>query len=324
VVVLRANLEGGFVPVEQTLTDADGMFAFEDLPLGADVTYLPGVNHQDVHYPGPRLELTEDHPEALVQIVAYDAVESPSPLVCRCARLDVESGDGFVEITETLTITNPTRVAYVGEAIDDRPPVTIRFSLPPGFDKITFDKEFNGRNFLLHDNQLISDLPWPPGERDIRFRYRLPAANGRCAISRETDLPTEKVVVRVFGMASDQVVCSLGTTPEQIDDALVFEQAGQPLAAGHPIAIEVGALPIAIEVYARWVAVALLSVAVAAAAIVAWRRRAVAVATEESADTGVDLRESPRRADLLPFEGATPKNMPSPADRRERRRRRAA
>lgn len=324
VVVLRADFDGGFTPVEQTRTDSAGRFIFEQLPTGDDVTYLPGVSFQDVHYPGPRLQLTEDRPDAFVRVVAYDAIESPDPMVCRRAQFEIRPGDGFLEITETLTIANPMNVSYVGEPLDDRPAVTLRLALPAGFDTITFDKEFNGRNFLLHDNQLLSDLPWPPGEREIRFQYRLPATTGHLAIRRETDLPTDHVVVRVLGKTSDEVMCSLPAAAQQQDGAIIFEHSGSSLPAGHAIELEIGALPITVDVYARWGALALLAVLVAAALVVAWRRRGTSTDIEDDDDKGVTPRMSPHRADVIPFEGATPKNMPSPAEKRRRRRRRAA
>src|SRR5690606_12803607 len=106
------------------------------------------------------------------RIIAHDVSESPNPLVCRRAEFDVRPGEGYVEVTETLLIANPGITTYIGEPLDDHAAVTLRLALPAGFDKVTFDKEALGRNFLLHNSDLLSSLPWTPGEREVKFRYR--------------------------------------------------------------------------------------------------------------------------------------------------------
>jgi hypothetical protein len=316
VVVLRANLDGGMAPIDETRTDADGRFSFRGLPIDEDVIYLPGVNHDNVHFPGPRVRLIADRPAARVRILAYDAVESPSPLVCRRAEIDVRSGTGYLEITETLQIANPANVAYVGESLDDRPPVTLRLSLPSGFDKVTFDKEFHGRNFMLHNSDLLSDLPWPPGERELRFRYRLPARNQYCDVQRGLDLPTDEVIVRIRDKAADEVACNLAVAPEQSGGALVFQQKTHAFPAGHVIELKLGALPLTVDACIRWGAAALLVLLITGAAIAAWRRQRPA--TDLAADEGATPRRTPRRAGAIP-NGATPRTMPLPEGRRRRR-----
>jgi hypothetical protein len=192
-------------------------------------------------------------------------------------------------------------------------------SLPPGFDKITFDKEFNGRNFLLHDGELLSDLPWPPGDREIRYRYRLPAEHGARAVRRVLDLPTQQAVVVIRGKPQADVTCSLAATAAEQGGTLVYASNGGEFSAGDAIEMQIGALPITFDAYARWGAAALLGALVVAAAVMAFRRRSTPAADQEPDDSGATLRPSPRRADVVPFGGVTPRNMPNPSERRRRR-----
>lgn len=288
-IVLRANRDGAFVPVAETTAGADGRFTFAGLPIADGLIYLPGVNRQDVHYPGPRVRLTRDKPAARVRIIAYDAAESPSPLVCRRCEIDVETAEGYVEITETHRIANPGLTAYVGEKPADRPPVTLRLSLPRGLDKVTFDREFDGRNFLLHNSDLLTDLPWPPGEREVRFVYRLPAEQRHITIQRALDLPTERVTVRVRSDDLERVACNLPAAAGPGDDARLFAHSGQPLPAGHPIELRLGALPVRIEVYARWAAAGVLGVFIVGALWSAARRNHPSQ-TETPAPASIDER----------------------------------
>jgi hypothetical protein len=303
VVVLRANQDGAFVPVAETTTDADGRFAFTGLSIAEGLIYLPGVNRDEVHYPGPRVRLSHDRPATRVRIIAYDAAESPSPLICRRHEIDVQTGKGYVEITETLLIANPGLTAYVGEKPDDRPPVTLRLSLPHGLDKVTFEKEFDGRNFLLHNSDLITDLPWPPGEREVRFLYRLPAERRDVSLKRALDLPTGHVTLRVLSDDPDHVSCSLPIAAEQADGTRLFEHSGAPLPAGHEIELRLGALPIPFEAWGRWGAAGLLGLLIAGVLVTARRRRQVSI---------VEANEV-RPAHMQP---------PDPVVRRRRRRRR--
>jgi hypothetical protein len=263
--------------------------------------YLPGVNRDEVHYPGPRVQLSRDRPAGRVKIIAYDAAESPGPLVCRRHDIDVQTGEGYVEITETLLIANPGLTAYVGEKPDDRPPVTLRLSLPHGLDKVTFEKEFDGRNFLLHNSNLITDLPWPPGEREVRFLYRLPAERRDISVKRALDLPTGHVTLRVRSDDPDHVVCNLPIATEQADGTRLFEHSGAQLPAGHEIELRLGALPIPFETYARWGAAGLLGLLMTGVLVKARRRRQVSI-TEAN--------------------GVRPGHMPPPHSVTKRRRRR--
>lgn len=283
-VVLRANLEGAFVPVAETTTDTEGRFTFAGLPIADGLIYLPGVNREEVHYPGPRVRLTRDRPAARVRIIAYDASVAPSPLVCRRHEIDVRTGEGYVEITETLLIANPGLTAYVGQKPADRPPVTLRLSLPHGLDKVTFEKEFDGRNFLLHNSDLITDLPWPPGERELRFLYRLPAERRDMSFNRTLDLPTDHVTVRVQGEDPEHVACNLPIAVAQSGRTRLYQHSTGRLPAEHVITLRLGAVPIRFEVYARWLAAGLLALIVLATLIRAVRRK-----SSTPADTGANL-----------------------------------
>ena len=264
-IVLRASQNGAFVPVAQTVTDALGRFTFDELPLGSEITYLAGVNRAGVHYPGPRVRLDTARPSANLKLTAYDAIESPSPLVSRRHEVSIQYGQGYLDITETLRIENPSLTAYVGTQQDDVAPSTLNLTLPPGFDKITFDKEFHGRNFQLKDGCLNTELPWPPGKRELKFSYRIPADQRRVAFSRRLDLPTEETIVHVHGNDIGPVVCNLPSS-SSADNYTTFANTTQ-LPAGYEIELRLGSVPLGFEAYGRWLAVAVLASLVTASVL---------------------------------------------------------
>jgi hypothetical protein len=272
-VVLRTSQDGSFVPVAVATTDSDGQFAFRDLPIEPGLIYLPGVNHLGIHYPGPRVRLTQGDAPARVRLIAFETSASPSPLVCRRHALEVMPGEGFLEVTETLLIDNSSRSTFIGQAVGDRPPVTLRLSLPEGIERVTFDREFHGRNFHLHEGGLISELPWPPGHRELKFMYRVPAEKQHCVLNRVLDLTTDQVAVQVSASRPDQVACNLPRARSAAGNLVVFEQRGTILAAGYEIAVELGDVPMRFETYARSLAVAVLVALVGGSLWLArWRR----------------------------------------------------
>jgi hypothetical protein len=259
-VVLRVNGIEGFEAIATTTTDEQGRFEFSNLAINERVIYLPGANRHGVHFPGPRVRLDRKHLTADVELVAYDAVQAPSPLVVRRHDISVRVETGFMEISEALAIDNPSRTAYIGEAQEDRPSITLRLRLPAGFETVTFAEEFLGRSFLIHDNQLVTDLPWPPGKRDVKFVYRLPVEQRSGAFRRVLDLPTEKVTIRVAGQDPNRIACDLPRAKADRDGEVVFAQQTSTLAAGHVVELRMGDLPIRWEIYVRWGTLVVLAV----------------------------------------------------------------
>jgi hypothetical protein len=272
-VVLRAGADGELVAVAETKTDRYGKFVFEQVPLDATLVYLPGANRDGVHYPGPRVRLDPSDRIAQVTIVVFDAVTTPCPLVAKRHDVDVTVDEQVLKITETLLISNPSRATYVGQSMGNGPPVTFWLSIPKNFDRVTFDKEFFGRRFFVVDHRPITEMPWLPGEQELKFTYRVPLVESAGQFRRTVDVPSSDVRVRVHGAAKRHVSCNLPRS-DATDGPLVFAAAGEPLARDFAIELQIASLPFPWMQYARWGAVvALVVLAGATVAIPHLRRR---------------------------------------------------
>jgi len=258
-VALRARIQGQFTVVEETTTDSQGRFLFEKLPLDADIQYIPGANQGEVHYPGPRLRLTTDDAIANVKIVVYESVPEPNPLVIRKHDIIVKPNAGSIEVTELLVIDNPSKFCYVGQ-VKDKPDrvVTLRLSIPPDFEKVTFEKEFFGRRFLLIDGKLLTGIPWPPGRRQLKFTYVVPNDNDHAVWHRTVDLPCSEVRLTVLTDKPDEVSCNLEAVRSVSEDAVTFATANPILPAGRKISLQIGQLPVPIMAYGRLAALTVL------------------------------------------------------------------
>jgi len=297
-VVLRVALDGQFVPVEKTIADSDGRFVFQGLPVGPGYLYLPGANHQGVHYPGPRVRLGGDRIHVRVKIEVSDAATGSNPLVARRHDIVIRPQPGALEVTETILIENPTSASYLGATDSDDDPVTLQLSVPSDFEKTTFEKEFFGRNFSLRDGKLVTSIPWTPGKRELEFTYVLRNVQSQRVWERPLDLPTDRVRVTVVSDKPEEVSCNLDSDSDAAAGTVVFQSGGDALPPGYVLRVELGELPVSWTAYARWAALAILAALIAAVSAIAMRRRAKqppTAAVEPSPRAASAVESAPRK-----------------------------
>jgi hypothetical protein len=194
---------------------------------------------------------------AQVKITAYDAVRSVSPLAARRHDIDIAVEKHVLAVTETLLISNPSNKTYVGKKLDDDGLVTLRLSIPPNFDRVTFGSEFFGRRFRIINHKLVTDMPWLPGERGLTFTYRVPIEESGRQFHRQIDLPTTNL--RIQAQAHDQqVICNVASV-EVVDGRTIFAAKDRELPIGHTIKLQIGNLPIPWMLYGRWASLSVLA-----------------------------------------------------------------
>ncbi len=294
-VVLRVAIDGQLVPVEQTTTDARGRFEFADLPVGYEQTYLPGANRDGVHYPGSRVRLTALQPRADVTLNILDTVAEPNPLVVRRHEIDIRSETGVLRVSESMLIDNPGAATYVGAAKHEgMMPVTLQLHLPPDFERVTFEKEFFGRRFNLIDDRLVTDIPWQPGERWLKFTYTLRNEQAYRQWKRPLDLPSDQVQVSIDGIDPAHVACNLPAVTARSSGGPRYESVGEALPPGFEISVDVGDLPVSWVAYGRWLALSLLVVLIAGSSFFVIRRRHASKPTNRASQAGP--KKSPSRS----------------------------
>jgi hypothetical protein len=295
VVVLRAEHQGAMTPVAQTTADAGGRYRFEQLSLPDGVVCLPGANHQGIHYPGRRVTIGSRTAATDQNVVVYETVADPSPLVAVRHEIEVRPETGVLEVTETIRVANRSLQSYVGRNSEGtEPSATLRLSIPPQFDKVTFANEFFGRQFQLNDERLETQIPWTPGQRELKFTYRLPVEQQHWVFHRPLDLPTEQIRVRVVGPSTD-VTCNLAGSQARPEDAIVFESQDSLLPAGHTIEVQFGSLPVPWTAVAKWWALGGLAVLISATSAFMLRRRRATVSAPPAQSPEISSRK-PRRA----------------------------
>jgi hypothetical protein len=263
-VVLRAKLQGQFEVAQVTTTDSSGRFRFENLPLIAGIQYVPGANHEEIHYPGPRLRFTDEKQNAQVKLVIYEPSNGSNPLVLEQHDITVRlrsgvRGPGVLEVTESMVVHNPSNKSFIGEsAPGSEPRGTLQLAIPSHFERVTFAKEFYGRRFSLVDRKLWTDIPWPPGTRRLEFTYVLPHDQSPVVWQRTLDLPCSLLRLTVLTDKPDEVLCNLKAERSTADHQVTYTTSAMTLSAGQQIHLQMGPSPYPMIVYGRWLAVTLL------------------------------------------------------------------
>jgi len=260
-VVVQVQVKGQFVPFRDVISDKQGRFRFERLPAGDGVVYQAGATRHGIFYPGPRIRLTDLQPIARTQLSVCDAVDGPNPLVLKKMDVTIRPETGLLKVTESLLLENPSHTCYVGQAAHDgADPITLELSVPPDFERTTFDQEFFGRRFAMINNKLVTSVPWPPGQRELRYTYVLRNTQEVSRWTRPLDLPCSAVTIRVEGKSANEVRCKLLRQTTADGNTVVFESAGQGLPLGQILQVDLGRLPLPWMTYGKWIAVAILLV----------------------------------------------------------------
>lgn len=288
-VALRVMVDGQFVVAGETTTDGQGRFRFGDIPADPEYVYLAGANWQTVHYPGERLQLSGSQRDASIQLSVHDALQSPSPLVVRRHEITIEREGESLQVTEALLVDNPTQTTFVGQPKkDDGRAATLTLSVPSDFARTTFHEEFFGRRFALIDGQLVTDVPWTPGEREVKFTYVLPDPHGDRVWERVLDLPTSDIQVRAKSKDAHCLTASLQAAEPTEPGTVTF--AADSLPAGHVLQIDLQRAPQSFAIDPRWLALAVLAAAIVASVFSAKR-------TARKPETGTpSAQETLRRA----------------------------
>lgn len=270
VVTLRADQNGSLEPIAQTVTDSKGHFVFEGLTLDPKLDLLPGADRDGIHYPGKRLRLTSLCPKATTAIRTFDAIATPSPLQASRHDIEIRTEESTLLVSESILVVNPSRRTFVGASSDGQPAVTLALAIPPNFERVTFNNEFFGRRFRVVDHCPVTDIPWPPGERELKFTYRIPLDENHGKFVRPLDVPASSVRLLLRGDIIPNVSCNL-SSPKKVDHGLEFA-SHKKLPTAFVVEAQIGSRSIPWALFGRWGAVTLLSILVCGTAAVARRQ----------------------------------------------------
>jgi hypothetical protein len=210
-----------------------------------------------------------------VDLEVFDTVSSPCPLVIRRQDISIFSEPGVLRVTEVLQIENPEKRTYVGVSRESEgEPVTLELSIPPEFQRITFQQEFYGRRFSPCGGKLVTSIPWTHGVRELAFTYVIPVNQESCDWQRSLDLPCRELHLAVHTTDYEGVSCNLPPLPSAGPHEFAFQSPPGGMPQGSLLRVELGHLRTPWISRARWIAVfTLIMLITSGLAILIFRRK---------------------------------------------------
>ncbi|CAN5756174.1 hypothetical protein BH23GEM8_BH23GEM8_18470 [soil metagenome] len=181
--------------IDRTTSDASGRFTFRLPPIDTVgfTVFFATAEFNTVRYFGRPLHPSDDPGE--YRLAVFDTTSAPDPPV-RITRRDMvllPQQDGSWEVNEIYTLLNPGRQTVVsGSGMPivqlDIPEHAAAFEAGDGDTPADQVQRMGDRVLLL--------IPLLPGEREIFFRYRLPASPARAILALRTMPDTMNLFVR--------------------------------------------------------------------------------------------------------------------------------
>lgn len=172
----------------EALTDADGGFRFDDIPMSPEYDYVVGAVYEGRLFSQRVSAADLSGEDGATAIIVYD--ETNDPLAVRVARVNLsiepvtleDLGAGFY-VSQMLTYRNETdRVYTSGRGFDDGREAALLIQFPKGARLLSGDA--GGRYVVIEamerlPDSVIDTLPVLPGEaHQVILAYWLPFADG--------------------------------------------------------------------------------------------------------------------------------------------------
>ena len=237
--VVRLDAYLNFEPVASftTTVGAGGVFAFENLAVNPEITYIASASLEGMSYSSDLISLSPESPTATAGISVYETTDDPSSL--RISRLHwiVDSQPGALVVAQIYAIGNDGERTFVGQTLaGTAEPVTAGLYVPPEAVEITFENGELGNRFQRVGDMIYDTLPIIPGAgtRQIVVQYALPYNGTTYDVTQRFDYPVDQLTLLVADVPNLQVdaptLSAGGVQDIQGSSYQIFSQ--QNLAAG--------------------------------------------------------------------------------------------
>ena len=269
-----------------TLTDDEGAFRFDDVPLNPQAAYGVSVVYQGALY-GTDLDTSDGSP-APVTLTIYESTHDDSGIRAALASVLFASANREEQTISTLEIVRIINEANTTYVPGPEPMNLMRFGLPPNASELQVDTSLPDADYAQVDRGFALLASVPPGEHEVFYSYTFPYSGGGADYAKNLLYGAEKLrVLAPRGELSltadvlgepDEVV--IGERPYQVIEA-------SDLPRGERVSVRLSELPslTAAESARRWAdnvspeagALGVLGVVIVCAlAVVVLRRRRAA------------------------------------------------
>lgn len=165
--------------MQNGLSDADGRFAFESVPLNPAWVYAVMLTYDDVLYFSEPMPLSEGTTTLTMDVAVYEKTSATNAVQVERQHVFFDTASGGLMVGEIYILSNLGDRTITGSSGDDAPISPLQFSLPENAASVTFEGGENGR-FLRTPDGFVDTAPLRPGEGSgqVVVRYVLPYEDG--------------------------------------------------------------------------------------------------------------------------------------------------
>jgi len=222
-------------PIDSTLSDARGGFAFRLLPDSTAV-YLVSARWSAIEYFAAPLVVRGGGPIARITVVVSDtSASAPFTLAARHLIISPVTADGTRDVVDLFVLNNPGPLTRVSA---DSLRATWSARLPHfAINVHGGNSEFALESLRLNGDTIALYAPIPPGQRDVEIDYQIPPNTSRFELPVGAGVPASNIVsadrsMRVRGAyaRSDTVI-----------DRKTYARWEGKMIAGQSVVLEFGA-----------------------------------------------------------------------------------
>jgi len=192
-------------------TDTNGKFQFDNIVTGHE--YVVSAKYMEVGYYYP-VDFEPGETTAYVEVGVCDTTTSDEAIRAKVAHTIINVEGESLQVTEVFGLVNGGDRTYVGTD------GVVVFTLPEGACGFEAPQEMAPDYQLLGNNRVGYLVPFPPGERQLVFSYRLSSSDtGEFIIPLKVDYPTDSFELMVAGENIEAAVTQLAPVEPVTTDA---------------------------------------------------------------------------------------------------------
>jgi len=182
-------------------TDKEGKFQFDNIVIENE--YLVSARYMEVDYYYPVI-FNLGETTAYVEVGVCDTTASDEAIRVGLAHTIINVEEESLQATEVFWLVNDGDMTYVGAG------GVLVFTLPEGAYGFEAPQELMLDYQLLENNRVTYLVPFPPGERQLVYSYRLAKPDSsELTIPLEISYPTDSFELMVGGEGVEVIVSQL-------------------------------------------------------------------------------------------------------------------
>ena len=235
----------GGVDIATTLTDAEGLFQFEDVVVDPLATYAVAAEYQDVLY---SVSLDADGLSEELQMQVYEVTDSLEHINVGTDALllsGADGGSGTLSAVQVVGLLNEGDRTFVPDLTQPAAMRFLRFSLPEGATELQVTSDMGRGDVITIGTGFALTSPVTPGAHQATYRYRLSYSGSRLELVRSFPMGADNFRLLVEddsgGLTNPG---SLSPLPPTVSEQQTYSVwAASDLAPGAKLRFQIEGLP---------------------------------------------------------------------------------